>query len=367
MTGVASSAEHPALEALRFYQLGVGAQGRLPLYHRLLGAMLDDVAAGGVCAELLADPGPDPIDDAVPLRLLGAVHRLVLMGRAPELAAFYPSVGGAYEPEGAADPAPIFLATIEANRDDVAAGLARSVQTNEVGRCNALLIGFLAVADTTRVPLRILEVGASAGLNLRWDRYRYEGGAEGTAFGPVGSPVRLGGVFGESGPPLDRLAVVVERRGCDAAPLDPGSPDDVLTLRSFIWPEQLDRLSRFDAALQVARGVPAPVDKGDAGDWLREQLSTDAGQPGMATVVFHSIVWQYLGAGTRGRVMAALYSAGRSATQDAPVAWLRMEPSEVGARDTEVRLTQWPGGNERIVARAGYHGQRVQALAVGAP
>ena len=42
--------------------------------------------------------------------------------------------------------------------------------------------GFLAVAAHTGLPLRTFEVGASAGLNLRWDRFFYE--ARGATWGP---------------------------------------------------------------------------------------------------------------------------------------------------------------------------------------
>jgi hypothetical protein len=225
-------------------------------------------------------------------------------------------------------------------------------------------VGFLEVVSSTGLPLRVLEIGSSAGLNLRWDRYRYDGGADGTGFGPVNSPVRLTGGYHAPGPHLDVLAMVAERRGCDASPLDPTSRDDQLTLKSFIWPEQADRLARLDAALQVAERVAAPVDRADAGEWVEAQLADDAAADGTATVVFHSIVWQYLTARTRGRLLAVFHRAGRAASERAPLAWLRMEPSggTVGSEDTEVWLTMWPGGRERKVARAGYHGQWVEAL-----
>lgn len=342
-------------------------QGRLPLYERLLGAVIDDVTAGGHCAELLADPGPDPIGDAVPLRLMGAVHRLVLQGDAPELEPFYASVGGSFDPATDRDPVPAFLGTIKAHRDEVERGLSQPVQTNEVARCRALMLAFLEVARCTGLPLRMLEIGSSAGLHLRWDRYRYGGGADDTAFGPVNSPVRLTGEYRGRAPRLDGIAVVGERRGCDASPLDPASADGQLTLKSFIWPEQTDRLARLDAALQLAPRVPARVDRADAAQWVDDQLSEDAGAAGMATVVFHSIVWQYLPPRTRGRLLATFHRGGRAATDGSPLAWVRMEPAggDVAAPATEILMTLWPGGTERLIARAGYHGQWVEALSGG--
>jgi hypothetical protein len=356
--------EHAILRALRFIRRGVAVQARLPLYECLLDAIIADVAAGGICAELLAAPGPDPIEDAVPLRFLGAVHRLVLEGRAPALAAFYPSAGGSFGPDAGPAAAEALLATITEHRDDVADGLTRPVQTNEVARCRALMLGFLEVSEHTGRPLRMLEIGASAGLNLRWDRYRYEGGAGGTAFGPVRSPVRLEPAYRDRPPDLGRLAVVVERRGCDASPLDPTAPADRLTLRSFVWPEQTDRLARLAGALEVARGVAAPVDRADAAVWLDDRLADDDAQ-GAATVVFHSIVWQYLSARTRSRVVATLTHAGRSATEQAPLAWVRMEPAggDIAARATEIRVTRWPGEHDAVIGHAGYHGQWVAAAA----
>src|SRR5437588_188636 len=83
-------------------------------------------------------------------------------------------------------------------------------------------------------PLRILEIGASAGLNLRWDHYRYE--ADGAGWGDPSSSVRLTGHHQGASPPFEIHANVAERRGCDLAPLDASSADDRVTLLSFMWP-----------------------------------------------------------------------------------------------------------------------------------
>ena len=194
-------------------QAGTAVQRGSPLYVALLGAAADDIVAGGPVWQLLEEHAGDPPGSVVQLRLMAAVHRLVLTGAAPELAAFYPSAGG-NGPVAAAWP--VFRRVVRERADVLRPLIARPLQTNEVGRCAALLPGFAAVARATGLPLRVLELGASAGLNLNWDRYRYERAA--AAFGPADSPVRLP----LAGPPPPALRVVA-RRGCDAAPLDPGS------------------------------------------------------------------------------------------------------------------------------------------------
>ena len=73
----------------------------------------------------------------------------------------------------------------------------------------------------------------------------------------------------------------------------------------------------------------------------------------------HSIVLQYLPKDGRRALLETIAEAGRRATPDAPLAWLRMEPGRDGA---EVRLTIWPGGRERLLAISGYHGPPIRWL-----
>jgi hypothetical protein len=286
------------------------------------------------------DPGPS----ALALRLMGGVHRLVLAGEAPALAGHYPSAGGT---PGHAWPA--FLELLRDRRDEVRRLVDLPVQTNETGRCAALLVGFLEVAETTGLPLRLLEVGASAGLNLRFDRYRYELG--GRTWGPTDSPVTIHAAL-TGDPPLGADLRVASRAGCDARPVDPRTEEGRLTLASYVWPDQTERHERLRAALEVAAEVDAPVERARAAEWIEERLAEPA--PDVATVVFHSIVMQYLPDEERERFERAL--AGAPGT----IAWLRLEPVD-GV--PEVRLTMWPGGEERLLARAGYHGDPVEWLA----
>jgi len=319
------------------------------LYATILDGVARDLASGGVCAQILADRGDDPLASALALRFLGAVHRVVLEGRAPALARHYPSAGGDAGLEGVV---PAFLEAVRENFAEVWARTDDGVQTNEVGRSAVLVGGYAKVIETTGLALRVLEVGASAGLNLRWDHYAYDTGE--VFSGDPASPVRFTGVWVGPGPRLPERFDVVERRGCDRNPIDPATEEGRLVLLSYVWPDQRERVDRLMAALEVAKQVPVQIDASPAPEWLEVQLA--APRAGVATVVAHSIVLQYLSADARLRVRGAIEHAGRRAGSSSPVAWLRMEPA--GDR-AELRLTLWPGGEERLLATAGYHGEPV--------
>ena len=215
----------------------------------------------------------------------------------------------------------VFLEVIAEHVEELRGLVNHPVQTNEVGRSGALLGGFLLEARRTGLPLRVLEIGASAGLNLRWDLFRYEAGD--LAWGDPSSPVRIDLELKAGRPPFDVLTQVVERRGCDRAPIDPGSAEGRLTLMSYVWPDQPARLALLRSAIDLAERVPAPVDQADGPAWLARQL--DEPRQGVATIVFHSILMQFLGRSGRAGLQEEMGRAGREAREDAPLAWLRME------------------------------------------
>jgi hypothetical protein len=317
-----------------------------PIYAHLLERAADDLEQGGPVWRVVKPYCGQPFNFVHHLRLMGETHRLAISGDAPELAAHYPTTGGDGDPEAAWD---AFIKLVD-ERDIT---LDRPVQTNEVGRSAALLGGFLTVAQQTGLGLRVLEIGASAGLNLRWDRFRYE--ADDWAFGDSASPARIPCEYTGGRPPLPQAVWVLERAGCDPNPIDPTTDDGSLTLESFVWPEQIERLQLLRSAIEVARRTPATVDEASAPNWLEEQLARERG--GSATVVFHSIMWGYMTDDDRARITQTMIDAGERATESEPLAWLRMEP---GADQTDVTLTTWPDFEERVIAYAGYHGRPVR-------
>jgi hypothetical protein len=289
--------------------------------------------------------------DNLALRTVGALHHLARTGKAPDLAAVYPP--------HASDPERLWAAlepAIAKHDARLAAFLDSPPQTNEVGRSGAVLGMLLHVAHTTGLPLNLLEIGASAGLNLDLDAYRYDLG-EGRRWGPAAAPVEIACAWSGTLPPLEAELRVADRAGCDRDPLDPSSGDDRDRLLAYIWPDQTARLARLTAALDHAARRGWSVDRADAADWLEGKLRILP--EGRATVVFHTIVWQYLTDEARGRIAAALAEASSRATTDAPLAWARMEVD--GERDTAgLRLTLWPGGDERALGRADFHGRFVR-------
>jgi len=328
--------------------------GRSPFYAELLEHLAVDAEAGGPTWDLLGRTVDDPALHVPQLRLLGAVHRLVLGGAAPELTAHYPSVGGDAD---AAAAWPAVRSLFTARHDELARSLDRPPQTNEVGRSAALIGGFLAVSAETGHPLRILEVGASAGLNLRFDHFWYQSGEHG--LGDPASPVRFVDVWEGQPPPFDVTMTVSSRAGCDRDPIDPASDSGRLALLGYVWPDQSARFTLLRSALDVAARVPANVDQADALEWVAAQLAQP--HPDEATVVFHSIVMPYFGPDNVTEFAAILAAAGARATPSAPLAWLRLEPtSATEVTRAELRLTLWPEGEERLLALAGFHGTPVE-------
>ncbi len=319
------------------------------LYAGLLERARADVEALGPTWEVLRGHEGDPRFSVLGLRLLGAANRLALTGREPGLASAYRDGHVAEAWEQLRD-------VLRRNATELRGSLGQPVQTNEVGRCAALLFGFLVVAAETGLPLRLLEVGASAGLNLRWDRYRYR--ANGFEWGPDESPVELAfELDGKQPTAVPPNLEIASRAGCDAAPIDPTTAEGRLTLLTYVWPDQHDRIARMRAALEVADDLPVSLDREAAAPWARRMLAERV--PEQATVIYHSIVSQYLSDEERTTLFDSIRDAGERADADAPLAWLRMEPNDDRA---DLHLTLWPGGEDRRLARVGYHGSPVELL-----
>ena len=319
-----------------------------PFYGALLYRMAADAEARGPTWDRLAVTVDDPPGYLAHLGLLAGVHHLVLGGEAPELAAHYPSTGG----DGDADAAWPALRDVIATRGDALdPWLRKRPQTNEVGRAVPLISGLLEVCAETRRPVRLLEIGASAGLNLRLDHFWYQAGTRGA--GDPSSPVRFLDLWEGGTPPFEAPLLVRDRAGCDRAPIDVATEAGRQALLAYVWADQTDRLERLRAAFEVAARVPVTVDGAEALDWLPARLADPPADT--TTVLFHSIVLQYFSEDDAARLRELLDTAGAAATPASPVAWLRLEPRRLVDADSELRLTTWPGGRDRHLARTSPH------------
>lgn len=317
-------------------------------------AAAEDIESGGRVADLFAGvlvpPGSVPA-----LRLQAALHHLVLSGRAPELATFYPSAGGTRPPDGVW---PVAREALTEHAGWVGERLRRTVQTNEPGRAAVLFSALLWLAHCHSLPVRLLEIGASAGLNLLADRFCYV--VEGAVLGEPTSPVRFSDPWR---PPPDvdlaeaagRLRIV-EREGCDPAPLDPCDPDDRLTVLSYIWPDERERLERTRAALELAASDPPRVVPLPAQEWLPRALAER--DDGRLIVIWQSVVRQYMEPEGWEAIERACRRAVASRSGP-PVVWLRMESGAEHLSGFQLTMTVDAQEPERLLARCGAHGPPV--------
>jgi hypothetical protein len=343
-------------ERLRRHADALAGAGRSPLYVELMRAAALDVESGGVVCALF-DGIPSPPGSVPALRLMGALHRLVLDGRAPRLAAHYPSAGGTQAPAGAW---PAAAASLRERFDEVRGRMQLTVQTNEPGRAAVLYGALLWCGERHRLPISLLEIGASGGLNLLADRFAYR--VDGSLLGDAASPL----VFDDPwrgrpvpDPPAAAGALrIAWRAGCDLAPLNLASTQDRLTLRSYVWPDEADRLARLDAALEVAARHPPVVAACAAELWLPRVLASR--RSGELAVIWQSVMRQYVPVEAWAAIERAVDDAARAATADMPLAWLAMEPGEHPLSGFVLSATTWPGGSRLELADVGDHGPPVR-------
>jgi hypothetical protein len=303
MSGPASDERRARLSAVFREFAERECRGYSPLYEHLSLAVADDPALLDLAAA--TRPG-----QPVPNVVLGAVHYLLLRGTSHPLAAYFPDLVAPHPPADD-DPASAFRDFCATHRDELRALLAeRLVQTNEVRRCACLLPAFaLAERAAEGRPLALIEVGASAGLNLLWDRYAFDYGPLGQVGDPA-SPVCITcEARGPMPPPLPRaMPQIASRTGIDLHPVDVLDPGSVLWLRALIWPEHLHRAALLQSAVAVARQSPPRILAGDALELLPAVLQ-DA-PAGALVCLYHSFTTNQFTPAGRHRLRELLAEVG---------------------------------------------------------
>lgn len=313
-----------------------------PYTARVLTLVADHLRPGHAVADRLLEwPADRTQEDAVALRLAGALHYLVLTRQAAMLARFYTR-----------DTIPddqlwrSLDAVMRLKADDILPVLDQAPQTNEVARSAVFIAAGHWLSAAFGLPLVLSELGTCAGLNLLWDRYALQIGSH--RYGPDDAAITLAPEWHGAVPP-QTPPVIRARAGVDRNPLDPVADHD--RLQSYIWADQSARLARQASALQVAAEARPTIHAGCAVAWLSDRLSRP--QPQACHMVYHSLFWQYLNAAQQREVIDAMARARLQANE--PLAHVAMEADGEGP-GALLTLTLWPQGTEIPLGRADFHG-----------
>ena len=332
-----------------------------PFTAALCNAMADDYAQGGIVADILAGWSTNPLKDALALRLTGALHYIALSEPDGTLAAVWPHEDRVWSFDAAWASA---LTHLCERSQWVRAFIKSPPQTNEVRRSVALFPGLCVAAADFDGPVDVLELGASAGLNLSLDQFTYQAGAW-SCGDAIKDNVMIDTDWSGRAPDVSKSLSIRHRAACDQNPLNAANPDDARLLTAYVWPDQPARLARLKSAIALAVANKIVPDKADAADWLVDKLATRAKDA--LTIVYHSVFLIYPDNATRDKIDATMEAAGNLATPQAPLAWLRFEaPHVLGLTSNDafnvLELIQWPGGKRTVLANVDPHGRTVDWL-----
>lgn len=292
-----------------------------------------------------------PLEDAMPLRLAGGLHYLLLTGGDDRLEPVY---HGEISDQDQVD---AIVGAVVADHDAaLLPWLDGPPQTNEAGRSASFMAGLMWLSGRLGSRFELNELGASAGINTMMERYHYDLG--GVLAGPPSSPMQITPEW-RGPPPPDNPVEIVSIQGCDQAPVDLSDHDAALRVKSYVWPEIQPRIARMDAAITLAAQKRPDVVRADALDWVLERLAAPQ-EVGVTRVFNHSIVWQYIPAERRHMISDAIKAAGADATHERPLAWMMLETN----RETfahELRIRYWPGHPDwAVLGQAQAHGAWVE-------
>lgn len=324
-----------------------------PVTARIVEAQLALMAGNTQCGARIRDWPGLPLEDAMPLRLAGGFHHLLLTGADARLDPVY---RGMVTDQAQVD---AIVCAVTADHDERLLGWFDSPpQTNEAGRSASFMAGLQWLSSRLGPRFELNELGASAGINTMMDRYHYDLG--GVMAGLEGSPMRIAPEW-RGPPPPDAPVEIVAIRGCDQAPVNLADPAEALRVKAYVWPEIAPRIARMDAAIALAADRAPDVVRADAADWVEQRLAAPQAA-GVTRVIHHSIVWQYIPPERRDRIVAAMAAAGATADDARPLAWMMLETNRETFRH-ELRIRHWTSAGDsgwQLLGQAQAHGAWVE-------
>lgn len=304
-----------------------------PCTARVIRALIPLIRGDTLVGQRIRDWPGAIIEDAMPLRIAGGLHNLLLTGTDARLAPVY---AGEITDQGEVDA--IVEAMVRDHDSALLDWFSGPPQTNEAGRSSGIMAQLLWLSGRLGPRFELNEIGSSAGINTMMERFGFDLG--GVRAGVQDSPLLIRPEW--RGPPPPEAPVdIVAIRGCDVAPVDLADPVQALRLKSYVWPDMPERMQRIDAAIAFAADKRPDVVAMDAANWIEKRLSAPQ-ESGVTRVLFHSIVWQYVSPEGRARIERAMESAGQRATAERPLAWVTVETNRQTFRH-ELLCRYWPG------------------------
>ena len=225
------------------------------------------------------------VGQPIPNLFFSAVKRLLHDWEGDELGSHYARIASGETP--GAELADSFARLCDAHEAEIVDLVRnRRVQTNEIRRSSYLMPAFGRVfLDSGELPLALIDVGASAGLNLLWDAYRYVY-SDGSEFGPTDSGVVIDCELRSAMPEIpSEFPPVAFRRGVDLNPVDLSDDEEFRWMAALVWPEHTDRAESLRAAREIWLREPPTVERGSATEVLPEVMRN--APSGAALCVFH--------------------------------------------------------------------------------
>jgi len=324
-----------------------------PFTASLMRAIYRSATNKSVCGDLILNWPSNPEEDALALRACSAFHLLSLKGTCQALSKCFPP--------NKPTQAELMDGVGKAMHDHdqfIADRLIAAPQTNEINRCAILIAALAKISKATSLPLDVIELGASAGLNLLFDAFSYEFGG-----GRVGSadPVLAiaPDVCGDQ-PDLAEIINVRDVSGCDLNPIDVTTDEGAYAIMSYVWPDQSVRLNRLQSALNIARKVQPNVSQESAEAFLKRKLADR--REGACLVVFSSIFWQFASAQVRSSIQESLATYGGRASTKNPIVWVQIEGRGKDSALVDSKIKYWPMEETFMLAESDFHANWVRFL-----